>query len=54
VRSVPLSPSAGQTLYVRWGDLPVQVMTAAALLILVFAAEGAWRERKTAKSHFFG
>ncbi len=53
VHPVPLSPPLAPTLYVRWGDLPVQVMTAAALLLLVFAGEKAWQERKTAKSDFF-
>ncbi len=50
---VPLSQPRGQTIYVQWGDRPLQVAAAAALLLLVFAAEGAWRERKTAKSGFF-
>jgi len=53
VYPVPLSPPLAPTLYVRWGDLPVQVMTAVALLLLVFAGEKAWQERKTAKSDFF-
>ena len=50
---VPLSQPGGQTIYVQWGDRPVQVLAAAALLLLVFAGEGGWRERKTAKSDFF-
>ena len=53
VHPVPLGPALAPTLYVRLGDLPVQVMTAAALLLLAFAGEKAWQERKTAKSDFF-
>ena len=51
VYPVPLNPKGGQTLYVRWGDLPVQVLSVGALLLVVFAAERTRRrgKRKRAK-----
>lgn len=46
VHPVPLNPKGGLTPYVRWGDLPAKVLSAAALLTVIFAAERRWGRRK--------
>jgi apolipoprotein N-acyltransferase len=53
VRSVPLALGWRETWYSRWGDRPAQVWSAVAVVLLVLAAETAWRKGKTAKSDFF-